>query len=68
MNHIAFVANNPGAWMFHCHELHHTMNGSSQPGGLIQIIRYKDGPPPAQPSTRPRPAPPAGGGGHGRGH
>ena len=65
---IAFVANNPGAWLFHCHELHHTMNGSSQPGGLIQIIRYKDGPPPAQPSTVPRPAPPAGGGGHGRGH
>ena len=31
---IAFVANNPGAWVFHCHELHHTMNGSTQPGGL----------------------------------
>ncbi len=46
----------------------HTMNGASQPGGLIQIIRYGGGPSPAQPSTLPRPAPPFGGGGHGRGH
>lgn len=38
---VAFVANNPGAWMCHCHELHHTMNGSTQPGGRIQVVRYE---------------------------
>ena len=52
---IAFVANNPGAWMFHCHELHHNMNGSVQPGGLIQIIRYEGSrayaPAPAKPAA-----------------
>jgi FtsP/CotA-like multicopper oxidase with cupredoxin domain len=65
---IAFVANNPGAWVFHCHELHHTMNGSTQPGGLIQVIRYDGGPSPGQPPALPRPAPPSGGGGHSGGH
>lgn len=64
---IAFVANNPGAWMFHCHELHHTMNGPTQPGGLIQVIRY-EGLPPAAPKKTVPSAPPSGAGGHGRGH
>lgn len=48
---IVFVANNPGAWMFHCHELHHTENAGVEPGGLIQIVRYEasgqPNPPPA---------------------
>jgi FtsP/CotA-like multicopper oxidase with cupredoxin domain len=38
---IAILANNPGAWMFHCHELHHTENNGLEPGGLMQIIRYE---------------------------
>lgn len=62
---IALVANNPGPWMFHCHELHHPMNGATQPGGLIQVLRYEG----ASPMAPPRPGPPlAPGGGHGRGH
>lgn len=66
---IAFVANNPGAWMFHCHELHHTMNGSSQPGGLIQVIRYEgSASAPAVPKAAPAPAKPSSGAGHGTGH
>lgn len=57
---IDFIADNPGFWVFHCHELHHTMNGETAPGGLIQVIQYEgfqpvglDQPaaPPAQGST-----------------
>ena len=66
---IAFVANNPGAWVFHCHELHHTMNGSTQPGGLIQVIRYEGSTSvPAAPKAAPAPAKPSSGAGHGSGH
>ena len=42
---IAFLANNPGVWMFHCHELHHTENNGVEPGGLMQIIQYEGSPP-----------------------
>ena len=38
---IAFVADNPGNWVFHCHELHHTENDGLEPGGLIQLILYE---------------------------
>lgn len=38
---IAFIADNPGNWMFHCHELHHTENNGVEPGGLMQIIKYE---------------------------
>jgi FtsP/CotA-like multicopper oxidase with cupredoxin domain len=51
---IAFVANNPGAWVFHCHELHHTMNGMTAPGGLIQLLRYEGSP--ALPAGAPKPS------------
>lgn len=44
---IAFIANNPGTWVFHCHELHHTENDGVEPGGLMQVIRYEGSP--AQP-------------------
>ena len=37
---IAFVADNPGNWVFHCHELHHTENAGLEPGGLLQLILY----------------------------
>ncbi|MBI2872549.1 MAG: multicopper oxidase domain-containing protein [Chloroflexi bacterium] len=32
---IEFVANNPGVWVFHCHELHHA------DGGMIMLVRYE---------------------------
>jgi FtsP/CotA-like multicopper oxidase with cupredoxin domain len=38
---IAFIADNPGNWVFHCHELHHTENNGVEPGGLIQVIKYE---------------------------
>ncbi|MFX3618758.1 MAG: multicopper oxidase family protein [Sporolactobacillus sp.] len=33
---IAFLANNPGIWMFHCHDLHHAN------AGMITEVRYTD--------------------------
>lgn len=38
---IVFRADNPGTWIFHCHELHHTENDGVEPGGLIQVIQYQ---------------------------
>lgn len=32
---IEFVANNPGAWLFHCHNLVHMR------GGLMTEVRYR---------------------------
>lgn len=32
---IEFVANNPGTWLFHCHELHHA------DGGMIMPVVYE---------------------------
>ncbi|ADC52094.1 multi-copper oxidase protein family (plasmid) [Alkalihalophilus pseudofirmus OF4] len=32
---IVFEANNPGNWMFHCHEFHHAS------GGMVAEVRYK---------------------------
>lgn len=37
---IDFIADNPGQWVFHCHELHHTTNAEVEPGGLISLIKY----------------------------
>ena len=34
---IAFVADNPGNWMFHCHVLEH------QAGGMMAVVRVTDG-------------------------
>ncbi|MBI4498058.1 MAG: multicopper oxidase domain-containing protein [Chloroflexi bacterium] len=42
---IVFRADNPGSWVFHCHELHHTENDGVEPGGLIQVIQYEGVPP-----------------------
>lgn len=33
---VQFVADNPGNWMFHCHELHHASSG------MISEVRYSD--------------------------
>jgi FtsP/CotA-like multicopper oxidase with cupredoxin domain len=38
---VVFRADNPGTWVFHCHELHHTENDGVEPGGLIQAIQYE---------------------------
>ena len=40
---VVIRADNPGTWVFHCHELHHTENDGVEPGGLIQVIRYVAG-------------------------
>lgn len=39
---IDFIADNPGEWLFHCHELHHTTNADVEPGGLIVLVKYVD--------------------------
>lgn len=62
--HTAFQVTryNPGVWVFHCHELHHTENDGVEPGGLIQVIQYEGvaGPTlvPAAPQPQPTPMPP----------
>ena len=38
---VVFVAESPGTWVFHCHELHHTENDGVEPGGLMQVIETK---------------------------
>lgn len=38
---IVILADNPGTWVFHCHELHHTENDGVEPGGLIQVIQVE---------------------------
>lgn len=57
---IVFRADNPGTWVFHCHELHHTENDGVEPGGLIQVIQYEGYTPPQAdapaPSTEASPA------------
>ncbi|WP_080837492.1 multicopper oxidase family protein [Cohnella massiliensis] len=37
---IDFIADSPGEWVFHCHELHHTTNASVEPGGLMALVKY----------------------------
>jgi FtsP/CotA-like multicopper oxidase with cupredoxin domain len=56
---IAFLADNPGVWVFHCHELHHTENNGVEPGGLMQIIQYEgyQGYQPPADSLEPTPMP-----------
>jgi FtsP/CotA-like multicopper oxidase with cupredoxin domain len=50
---IAFKADNPGTWLFHCHELHHVENDGVEPGGLIQAIQYEGLAAPASPPAAP---------------
>jgi FtsP/CotA-like multicopper oxidase with cupredoxin domain len=35
---IGFVANNPGWWMLHCHQLNHAA------AGMMTLLRYVDSP------------------------
>jgi FtsP/CotA-like multicopper oxidase with cupredoxin domain len=39
---IELVADNPGAWVFHCHVLHHVTNNNVEPGGLIGVIEVME--------------------------
>lgn len=31
---VAFIADNPGNWLFHCHDLHHASNG------MVTMVKY----------------------------
>jgi len=33
---IAFLADNPGNWLFHCHDLHHASNG------MTMLVKYNN--------------------------
>lgn len=33
---VAFVADNPGNWLFHCHDLHHASNG------MVTMVKYNN--------------------------
>jgi len=35
---LAFVATEPGRWLFHCHIGHHLTNNGESPGGLMLIV------------------------------
>jgi YVTN family beta-propeller protein len=54
---IVFRADNPGGWVFHCHELHHTENDGVEPGGLVQVIQYEGFEPPAAAPAEPEATP-----------
>ena len=32
---VVILADNPGTWLLHCHDLHHASNAGVEPGGLI---------------------------------
>jgi FtsP/CotA-like multicopper oxidase with cupredoxin domain len=49
---VVVRADNPGIWVWHCHELHHTENKGVEPGGLIQVLAYE-----GQSAPVPKPAP-----------
>jgi FtsP/CotA-like multicopper oxidase with cupredoxin domain len=55
---IAFRADNPGTWLFHCHELHHVENDGVEPGGLLQAIQYEGMAAPASAPAAPSSLPP----------
>ncbi len=54
---VVILADNPGTWLLHCHDLHHASNAGQEPGGLIVAItvKPKDGtgsqPPSAAPAS-----------------
>lgn len=33
---VAFLADNPGNWLFHCHDLHHASNG------MVTLVKYNN--------------------------
>jgi len=36
---LDFVADNPGAWVYHCHILSHVQNKGVEPGGMISVVK-----------------------------
>ncbi|MBF6606327.1 MAG: multicopper oxidase domain-containing protein [Chloroflexi bacterium] len=38
---VVFRADNPGAWLLHCHDLHHASNNGQEPGGLIVVVNVR---------------------------
>ena len=55
---VAFVADNPGTWILHCHDLHHASNAGVEPGGLIMTITVL-APGDVAPEATPEPSPAA---------
>jgi FtsP/CotA-like multicopper oxidase with cupredoxin domain len=39
---VAFIADNPGTWLLHCHDLHHASNAGVEPGGLVMVVRVRE--------------------------
>jgi FtsP/CotA-like multicopper oxidase with cupredoxin domain len=39
---LEFVADNPGAWVYHCHILSHVQNKGVEPGGMISVIKVAE--------------------------
>ncbi|MBI4448935.1 copper oxidase [Candidatus Woesearchaeota archaeon] len=38
---LELVANNPGTWVYHCHNLHHVGNDGKEMGGLVLVVNYE---------------------------
>ncbi len=53
---VVFLADNPGTWLLHCHDLHHASNAGQEPGGLIVAITVKPKDGTASPSPNVAPA------------
>jgi hypothetical protein len=53
---VVFLADNPGTWLLHCHDLHHASNAGVEPGGLIVPIVVTS---PGTPASSARPVSPA---------
>lgn len=54
---IVFLANNPGVWAFHCHDLHHVANDGEEPGGLMMLVQYEGYEPVDVVESAPKPVP-----------
>jgi len=39
---LEFKADNPGAWVYHCHILTHVQNKGVEPGGMISVIKVTE--------------------------
>lgn len=56
---VVFLADNPGTWLLHCHDLHHASNAGVEPGGLIVpvVVTPSGTEPGSGGGTAPSPAP-----------
>jgi FtsP/CotA-like multicopper oxidase with cupredoxin domain len=39
---LEFVADNPGAWVYHCHILSHVQNKGVEPGGMLSVMKVTE--------------------------